>query len=273
MTIYYFPNPAAPPATTDTAYKIGDIYVNQNNSVTQQIGGSRFSAGRKLWSKYSAVSPVVPIAPAPAIVASVLNAAIQATRNTAITFTPVTAYGGAGLLANKPLNVTISPALPTGLTLKTTKTDITVTSFGSKSGSASNFSVTLNFAGTTPPVVGNTYLVEGNAREVYNGHYVCTAATSTSITLRYPHDPGTFGSGTTTIKDNTTKIVQGGDQVSRLYNFVDVTITGTPTEILSNTNFVVTFTDAEGQTASANFSLSVITDSNELTTTDRKSVV
>jgi len=266
VTIYYFPNPSAPPATTDTAYKIGDIYVNQNNSITQQTGGSGLSAGKKLWTKYSATTPVVPIAPAPAITAATLISTTQATRNSALTFTPVTAYGGAGVLANRPLTVTVSPALPAGLTLKTTKTDITVTSFGSKSGSTGNFSVTLNFASTTAPVVGNTYLVEGNARDVYNGHYVCTAATTTSITLRYPHDPGVFGAGTTTIRDDTTKIIQGGDQVSRLFNWVDVTITGTPTQILTNTTYVVTFTDAAGQTSSANFNLAVITDSNELVT-------
>jgi hypothetical protein len=256
VTIYYFPHPSAPPATTDVAYKIGDYYNNQNNSLTVLTGGSGLSAGRKLWSKYSAASPVIP-QPAPNIIASTLISNTTGSVGQSLSFTPVQAYGGFGVVGNPPLNVNISPSLPAGLTFTTSKTNIEVSSFISKTGSAGNFSVTLGFSATTAPIVGQTYRVLGNSREVYNGHYVCTAATATSITLRYPHDPGVWGTGQTVIQDDTTKAIVDSDGVLKLFNYVEFTVSGTPTEPLTSRNYVVTFSDAAGQTATATFNLTV----------------
>jgi len=54
----------------------------------------------------------------------------------------------------------------------------------------------------------------------------------------------------------SVKQVTGSDSVVRLYNSVDVTITGTaPNAGLANTAYTVTFTDAGGQQGSASFSL------------------
>ncbi len=62
------------------------------------------------------------------------------------------------------------------------------------------FYVTLNF--TDPgykPKVGTFYTVAGNANANYNKKVVSTASTSTSVTLEYSSNPGTFGAGTTTV--------------------------------------------------------------------------
>jgi len=43
-----------------------------------------------------------------------------------------------------------------------------------------------------PPLTGVNYIVDGNSNPLYNGTYVCTASTVTSITLQYASDPGTY---------------------------------------------------------------------------------
>ena len=51
-------------------------------------------------------------------------------------------------------------------------------------------------------ISGKFYKVSGNSNPLYNGYFLCTSATSssaTSITLRYPNDPGLYGTGTTTL--------------------------------------------------------------------------
>lgn len=49
----------------------------------------------------------------------------------------------------------------------------------------------------TAPAVSSSYTVAGNGNNNYNGTFIVSASTTTSITLRYPTDPGTFGGGTT----------------------------------------------------------------------------
>lgn len=78
-------------------------------------------------------------------------------------------------------------------------TSMDVASFGSKTGSGP-YLVTLNFSSqAVAPVVGSYYVVAGNGTSTYNGSYRVVASTTTSITLSYPTDPGTWGSGTTTV--------------------------------------------------------------------------
>jgi len=73
-------------------------------------------------------------------------------------------------------------------------------SFTSKSYvSASNtYSVVLGFSTATAPTQGAYYYVSGNTNSLYNGYYLCTSSSSTSITLTYPFDPGVFSGATTT---------------------------------------------------------------------------
>ncbi len=51
------------------------------------------------------------------------------------------------------------------------------------------------------PLTKTRYRIFGNSNANYNNDAVeCVASTTTSMTFRYPSDPGTFGSGTTTIE-------------------------------------------------------------------------
>jgi hypothetical protein len=76
---------------------------------------------------------------------------------------------------------------------------ITVTSFVSKTGSGP-YTVTFNIATQTiSPSLTTNYVVSGNSNSAYNGTFTCTTSTLTTITLTYPSNPGTFGTGTTVI--------------------------------------------------------------------------
>jgi hypothetical protein len=53
--------------------------------------------------------------------------------------------------------------------------------------------VTYTIPTQTAPTIGVYYTITGNSNKLYNGNYLCTASTTTSITLRYTEDPGTVG--------------------------------------------------------------------------------
>jgi len=61
-----------------------------------------------------------------------------------------------------------------------------------KSGTGPYY-VTYTIATQTAPTLGVYYTVSGNSNKNYNGNYLCTSSTTTSITLRYTEDPGTAG--------------------------------------------------------------------------------
>lgn len=50
---------------------------------------------------------------------------------------------------------------------------------------------------TSAPTVGSIYTIEGNATSAYNGDFEVTASSTTTATLQYSTNPGTWGSGTT----------------------------------------------------------------------------
>ena len=86
-----------------------------------------------------------------------------------------------------------SPAYTFGTTISTV-------SFTSKTyvSASSTYSVVLGFSSTTAPTQGAYYYVTGNTNSLYNGYYLCTNSSSTSITLTYPFDPGVYSIATTT---------------------------------------------------------------------------
>jgi hypothetical protein len=71
-----------------------------------------------------------------------------------------------------------------------------VLNFTSKSGSGPYF-VTFSIPNQTAPTVARSYTISGNANDLYNGSYVVSASTTTSVTFLYTVDPGAFGSGAT----------------------------------------------------------------------------
>ena len=83
-------------------------------------------------------------------------------------------------------------------------TAITLTGVtGSPSGTGP-YTVGFTFGSTTAPTTNRYYRISGNSNPLYNGLWLCTASSTTSITLQYPNDPGVYGTGTTIVtRENT----------------------------------------------------------------------
>lgn len=93
-------------------------------------------------------------------------------------------------------------------------TPITLTGFTSKTGTGP-YSVTLSFGATTAPTTNKYYKVSGNSNPLYNGLYKCTASSTTSITLEYANNPGTWGTGTTTVTQESMSATSGSLGISK----------------------------------------------------------
>jgi len=77
-----------------------------------------------------------------------------------------------------------------------------ITNFVSKTGSGP-YLVTFSFTAVSQaPSVEAPYKVQGCTVAGYNGVYICAASTTSTITLRYPSDPGIFPSSTQGAGDN-----------------------------------------------------------------------
>lgn len=77
---------------------------------------------------------------------------------------------------------------------------LTIISYGTTTGAGPylvTFNITTTAALGTNGGVGAYFSITGNSNELYNGVYLCTASSSTSIQLSYTADPGTYGAGTT----------------------------------------------------------------------------
>lgn len=68
--------------------------------------------------------------------------------------------------------------------------------------------VTYTIPSTTAPDINYYYKVTGISPSGFNGTFLCTASTATSITLKYPSNPGTYssGAGTATIVKQTGSV-------------------------------------------------------------------
>ena len=95
--------------------------------------------------------------------------------NGSTTFTLSDSYGGSA--------ITTSTGTPTEVTYTAANNGVVRYSY----------TVVLSFASTTAPTINKYYNVIGNTNPLYNGLFLCTASTTTSITLRYPNNPGTYG--------------------------------------------------------------------------------
>jgi hypothetical protein len=89
-----------------------------------------------------------------------------------------------------------------GISAVVSTTPITGTAFTvnfvSKTGTGPYY-VTYSFvAQPSAPTVSRAYIISGNSNADYNGEYRVFSSTTTSMTLYYTTDPGTYGSGTTT---------------------------------------------------------------------------
>ena len=122
------------------------------------------------------------------IVTATLQIAISSTQSTTdFTLTTV----GAGSTSY------YSPSYVYGTSYTNTASAPSVTTVSSGTY-AGTFSVPYTFSSTSAPTVGVYYYVSGNSNPLYNGYAICSASTTTSITLNYPFNPGTYSNATTT---------------------------------------------------------------------------
>jgi hypothetical protein len=103
-----------------------------------------------------------------------------------------------GYLSDRYLSTTTVSSLVQTVTAIATGT---VINFVSKSGTGPYY-VTFSIPTQVAATVSRSYTVAGNANDLYNVSCLVSASTTTSITLLYITDPGTFGSGTTTATRN-----------------------------------------------------------------------
>jgi hypothetical protein len=114
-------------------------------------------------------------------------------------------YNGAVTVTSSSLStVTLSYASDPGTFDSTTTLVLvppgTTVSTISKTGSGPYY-VTYNWTSalTTAPLVGGQFRIIGNGNALYNGTYISSATSTTSVTLIYASDPGASTLGTTTI--------------------------------------------------------------------------
>ena len=109
-------------------------------------------------------------------------------------------------VASTTSNITLAFNNPPG----TWNPAITISAFVSKTGTGP-YLVTYTIPTQSQlPKAGTYWTVTGNATTAYNGTFVVTESTSTSITLSYPTDPGSYGINTTTL----TPVVRLAKQLS-----------------------------------------------------------
>jgi hypothetical protein len=87
-----------------------------------------------------------------------------------------------------------------------------ITSFSSKTSVGGGaYNVVYNIPTQTyTPSTTLTYTIAGNTNLSYNGTFTCVASSTTQITLRYPSDPGTYGtSSISTISPLVTATISG----------------------------------------------------------------
>ena len=139
-------------------------------------------------------------------------------------------YGNAVLVpvlsASAEFNTTASAGVITNqvtLAYKTNPGSFTagasVIATGSSKTGSGPYSVTFTIPSTA--VTQNSYYrVTGNSNPLYNGYYKCTTATGTvtSIVLEYPYDPGTYGTGTTTLTKEATSASSSSLGISKEFS-------------------------------------------------------
>ena len=288
MTIFYYPNPAlspnsklpqyvAGPAPTTTGAIAGDYYVSQAGAVTHLEPGTGLNAGKFIWNKYTLASPVVP-STVPPIVVTTLIPSKDAVPGQAVNFTPVTAYGGAGVATAYTttgtvvgLTVSISPALPAGLSVTSTFSVSKIT--GADSISRLYNSVNVSIVGTpttnsstasyTVRVTDSTGLTNSSAFN-FSATYGDTSLNSTLAQASYsltqnkttglPFTPVTGVGGLGALTYTITPSLPAGLTL----NSSTGQITGTPTGLLAATAYTVTVKDTISQTTSKSFNLSVV---------------
>jgi hypothetical protein len=274
MTIFYSPYPSAQPGTSNTQFKVGDVYVSSKTVVA--VKGTLTPI---LWNTYASSSPTYPTA-LPQIVASSPTPTYTANSGQTFIFNAVTAYGGTAVSSNNyatggtasTYKYSISPALPTGLNLVPASLTATTTIVGLDNITRAYNYISFNVQGTpTAGLAATTYTVTltDGAGQTTNVSFTLTVS-GTQATLQ-----ATTAVSTTTatqFKSLTSFIpvtAQGG--VAPLSYAINPSlpsglslntgtgaVSGTPTVTSGQSTYNVTITDSTQRTANATFNLSVV---------------
>ena len=168
MAIYYAPFPSTQPQTSLPQWVNGDWWVNPQTRTDNVAGTStayKFSTSPvKRWTATTS-GALPPVNAIPPFITETKTPTAQATQGQSFDIYAATAYGGSAIATSYTasgtlvgLNVSISPALPAGLSLSTTFSVITITDSSNKQSLYNSVDVTLT--GTpTGPSASQTYTV------------------------------------------------------------------------------------------------------------------
>jgi hypothetical protein len=211
----------------DTVVYGGDAYINKtannlnNPPSTDTTDWGLFNVGynvRNTWSSVSSYAIGDVVARNGVLYEALADNTLQDPNTSTITI-PYVATGSSGTTVTVFSTTGITPGMTvasgnlfsgqvvstvTNSTASATSSTIalnpvTISSFTSKTGSGPYTVVFAIPSQTTAPETGISYIIAGNSTLAYNSTVTCTASTTTSITVQYIGDPGSYGSGTTTI--------------------------------------------------------------------------
>ncbi|WMT72491.1 Ig-like domain repeat protein [Bradyrhizobium sp. Ash2021] len=192
-------------------------------------------------SASAASNSVTPVASPPTATQAI--ASTMLTQNHAATaFTPVTGSGGAS-----PLTYSVSPGLPTGLSMAPATGAITGTP--TVTSSATTYTVTVTDANSATATATFSLTVHG----VVTATQAIASTTLTINVAATPFTPVTGSGGTGALTYSVSPGLPTGLSMAAATG----AITGTPNVSSSATTYTVTVTDANSATATASFSLTV----------------
>ena len=238
----------------DTVIYGGDAYISKtannlnNDPSTSTTNWGLFNVGynvRNTWSSGTSYAPGDVVARNGVLYEAIANSTAQDPTNSSLTkpyvstgssTTSLTVANITGIVpgmivssnniisGQRVSTVTTTTASATAATLALNP--ITISSFTSKTGSGPYVVTFAIPSQTTAPETGIQYSVAGNSNSMYNMSATCTASTTTSITVNYSMDPGTYGTGTTTITAVNRNILTLGGTITGTFT-VGMEVSGT----------------------------------------------
>lgn len=276
MAIFYTSYPNTQPSTSLTQYVVGDWWVNLSLRYAYKL--TLNGAGFKSWVR-TTTAPLPNISAIPTIVASTTTNSTTATIGQSVSFDAVTAYGGATVATSYTsagtitgYNVTVSPALPSGLSVTKVLSVITGTDSNGNAALYNNIVVRITGTPTGTATLPTSYTVTLTDASGLSGSASFTLAvqssgvTALTTTLAVPSStftqgntvsvtPVTAAGGTTPLTFSISPSLSGSGLSLSSSNGA---ITGTANTILS-TNYTITVTDSSSvpQSNSRPYSLTV----------------
>jgi len=238
----------------DTVVYGGNAYISKtannlnNDPSTATTNWGLFNVGytvRNTWSSGSTYAPGDVVARNGVLYEAVANSTAQDPTNSSLTKPYISIGSSTTLLTTSSITgivsgmivsssnivrgqtvseVTTTTASSTAATLALNP--VTISSFTSKTGTGPYLVTFAIPSQTTAPETGIQYTITGNSNTLYNMLTTCTASTTTSITLSYSMDPGTYGTGTTTVTAVNRNILTLGGTITGTFA-VGMEISGT----------------------------------------------